>query len=96
MEKLKIPTNKPLEEFYNIVQTLIEGTQALQKYDSFAATAISAVINLMLSRDDEYVKACTKSQHNTLEIPDQVKNNVDNIINVVKEKLAQEKSKKTK
>lgn len=84
-----------IQDFYDIVSAIIENTQKLKQYDSFAATALSSVINLMLSRDDEYVKLCSSQPSNTIQIPDTVKENVDNIIAAVKNKIKKGKTKKS-
>jgi len=95
--------NDPMKEFTEIVSTLIETAKKLAMYDSFGSTAIISCIELMLSKSEQYVQQrtlednknncnCNSDQKNNVNpynIPEEIKEDVDDIISKVRANLSQ-------
>lgn len=93
-----------VEDFESLVLSLINNATRLRDYDYFASLAIINIIQLMLSKSDEFVKQVQKGlpfdlnkitrgdQQNSieLEIPEEIKSEVDAVIATIQEKLSSE------
>ena len=78
---------KSILEFFTIIANLIENTKHLMKYDTFGANSIASVINLILSRDENYVKFFNISTNDELDLPEELNEAVNHIVKSIKEKL---------
>jgi hypothetical protein len=88
-EKERILATK---KFNKLIENLGKNIQELSNYDSFGSAAMAGVLNLMLSRNADYVNAFNEAQaakfgDDNVEIPEDVAESVDSIIKNVQEKL---------
>ena len=88
----KVNSNGSNQEpsFFDIINSISYNISLLAKYDSFGSTALAGVLSLLLSRSKDYVEQYNQNinqSNSDCAIPQEIQQNVDEIINKVKKNL---------
>lgn len=80
--------DKKAKAFVKVIQNIIKYNEELAEYDTFASNCIASVIQLMLSKDPDYVNSLNnpKPVENNV-IDEETKKDIDSIIARVKNKI---------
>lgn len=73
-----------IDDFETVMIDLIKVTNRLKQFDAFGSTAILGVIQLLMSKSDEFVKLTNSATASKLNTPDEIKEEVNSTISEIR------------